>query len=99
MSTAFFGISPTTTDSSDRTTSASIARRLLGDVGTLAPEITERAAEIEALRRIPPDLVKTLISVGAFRLLVPRSHGGLELELPAALEIIRALSRIDGSVG
>ncbi|MEA2954970.1 MAG: hypothetical protein QOJ58_467, partial [Alphaproteobacteria bacterium] len=29
----------------------------------------------------------------------PRSHGGLELDLPAALEIIEALGRIDGSVG
>jgi alkylation response protein AidB-like acyl-CoA dehydrogenase len=32
-------------------------------------------------------------------MLVPRSHGGLELGLPAALEIIVALSKIDGSVG
>jgi indole-3-acetate monooxygenase len=30
---------------------------------------------------------------------VPQSHGGLELDLPAALEIFGALSRIDGSVG
>ena len=32
-------------------------------------------------------------------MLVPRSHGGLELDLPSALEVIEALSRIDGSVG
>ena len=30
---------------------------------------------------------------------VPQSHGGLELDMPAALEIFRALGRIDGSVG
>jgi hypothetical protein len=30
---------------------------------------------------------------------VPQSHGGLELDLPAALEVIGALGRIDGSVG
>ena len=30
---------------------------------------------------------------------VPRSHGGLELDLPSALEIIRALALLDGSVG
>jgi len=29
----------------------------------------------------------------------PRSHGGLELDLPSALEILGALARIDGSVG
>jgi indole-3-acetate monooxygenase len=58
-----------------------------------------RAAEIEAVRRIPPDLVEALRSIGAFRMFVPRSHGGLELDLPAGIEIIEALSRIDGSVG
>ena len=30
---------------------------------------------------------------------VPRSHGGLELTLPAGLAVIAALARIDGSVG
>jgi alkylation response protein AidB-like acyl-CoA dehydrogenase len=34
-----------------------------------------------------------------FRLLVPRSHGGLELELPVAAEVIAALAKIEGSVG
>jgi alkylation response protein AidB-like acyl-CoA dehydrogenase len=32
-------------------------------------------------------------------LLVPRSHGGLELELSQAVEVIAALSKIEGSVG
>ena len=30
---------------------------------------------------------------------MPRSHGGLELDLPTALEIIAALAQIEGSVG
>ncbi len=72
---------------------------LLTAIRTLAPEITARAAEIETARRIPPDLVEKLRSIGAFRIVVPRSHGGLGLDLPTALEIIRMLSRIDGSVG
>jgi indole-3-acetate monooxygenase len=75
------------------------AKRLLVDIRELAPDITARAAEIEAGRRIPPDLVHTLRSIGVFRLFVPRSHGGLELDLPTALEIIAALARIEGSVG
>jgi indole-3-acetate monooxygenase len=45
------------------------------------------------------DLVEALKSIGIFRMLVPRSQGGLELDLPPALEIIGALSRIDGSLG
>jgi hypothetical protein len=73
--------------------------RLLADIRTLAPDIAARAAEIEAARRIPRDLVETLRSIGLFRMFVPRSHGGLELDLPLALEVITALGKIDGSVG
>src|SRR5260221_11319844 len=75
------------------------SQRLLADIRELAPDITARAAEIEAGRRIPLDLVETLRSIGVFRIFVPRSHDGLELDLPTALEIIGALGRIDGSVG
>ena len=72
---------------------------LLSDIQALAPEITSRIPEIEAGRRIPIDLVEALRSIGMFRLFVPRSYGGFELEFPEALKIITALSRIDGSVG
>lgn len=72
---------------------------ILAGVRELSPEIKARSAEIEAARRIPPDLVERLKSLGLFRMFVPRSHGGLELDLPAALAVISALARIDGSVG
>jgi alkylation response protein AidB-like acyl-CoA dehydrogenase len=75
------------------------AQRLLADIRKLAPHITSRAAEIEAGRRIPLDLVEALRSIGVFRMFAPQRHGGLELDLPAALEVIGALARIDGSVG
>jgi alkylation response protein AidB-like acyl-CoA dehydrogenase len=75
-----------------------ITDRMLADILALAPEIN-RAAEIEAARRIPLDLVEKLKSIGVFRALTPRSHGGLEFDLPAALKIIEVLSRIDGSIG
>jgi alkylation response protein AidB-like acyl-CoA dehydrogenase len=82
-----------------RGTSAETAARLLADVQQLAPEIVARAGEIEAGRRVPPDLVEALKSIGVFRMVVPRSHGGLELDLPDALEVVSALARIEGSVG
>ena len=75
------------------------AKHLLAEIQELAPAINSRAAEIEAARRVPPDLVEALKSIGVFRIFVPQSHGGLELDLPAALQIFLALSRIDGSVG
>ena len=84
---------------SDTPPMANAARCLLAEIRELAPGIAARAAEIEDARRIPPDLVETLRSIGVFRMFVPQSHGGLELDLPAALEVIGALGRIDGSVG
>ncbi len=75
------------------------AQSLLANIQDLAPAITARAAEIEAARRIPPDLIEKLKSIGVFRTLVPKSHGGLELDLDSVMDVIIALSRIDGSVG
>lgn len=72
---------------------------LLAGIRELASEITARAAEIEAARCVPPDLVDRLRSIGMFRIFVPRSHGGLELPLPEGLEVITALARLDGSIG
>ena len=73
--------------------------RLLADIRRMAPMIAARAAEIEAARRVPLDLVETLRSIGVFRMLAPKSHGGLELELWAVLKIMAALAKIDGSFG
>jgi indole-3-acetate monooxygenase len=75
------------------------AKRLLADIQELAPAIATRAADIEAGRRMPLDLIEAMKSIGIFRMFVPRSHGGLEVDLPTALDVIAALSRIDGSVG
>jgi alkylation response protein AidB-like acyl-CoA dehydrogenase len=75
------------------------ANRLFAGMRRLAPDIRSRAGDIEASRRIPPGLVKALRAIGVFRMVMPRSHGGFELDLPAALEILAALSKIDGSVG
>jgi indole-3-acetate monooxygenase len=75
------------------------AQRMLVSIRELAPAITARAAEIEANREVPADLLDALRSIGVFRIFVPQSHGGLELALPEAVEIIAALARIDGSIG
>ena len=64
--------------------------QMLADVRDLAPAIIARVAEFESERRIPLDLVEQLKAIGVFRMLVPRSHGGLEFDLPLALEVIGA---------
>src|SRR5262249_61772937 len=57
------------------------------------------AAETDAERGIPPNLIAGLRSIGVFRMFAPRSHGGLELDLPSGLAVITALAKIEGSVG
>ncbi|WP_152428303.1 acyl-CoA dehydrogenase family protein [Methyloferula stellata] len=75
------------------------AQHLLANIQDLAPDIAARAADMEAARRMPLDLVEMLKFIGVFRVFVPGSHGGLEFDLPSALDVITALGRIDGSVG
>ena len=68
-------------------------------VRTLSPALVARSDEIERGRRVPPDLVEELTAAGCFRMLVPRSHAGAELDLPAEMRVIEELARADGSVG
>ncbi|KXU84063.1 hypothetical protein CI15_26540 [Paraburkholderia monticola] len=77
----------------------SIVELMLSDIKGMASTIVARLPEIDALRSMPRDVIETLRSIGIFRSLVPRRYGGLELDVPAALEIVTALGRIDGSLG
>ena len=63
----------------------------------LAPTITACADEIERLRRLPDSLATALHEAGMFRLLLPRSLGGVELEPAAFVQVTEALSRVDAS--
>jgi indole-3-acetate monooxygenase len=76
-----------------------IVKRMLADIAKVAPQIQACATEMEEARRLTPDLIATLKNIGVFRMFVPRSHGGFELDLPAGLGIITALSKIEGSIG
>jgi indole-3-acetate monooxygenase len=71
---------------------------VLEAAGALAPTITDRAAEIEAARRVPRDLLDELIGAGCFRVLLPRSHGGIGADLPAAMRTFEKLAEADASV-
>jgi indole-3-acetate monooxygenase len=71
---------------------------VLDAVRSLAPRISARAAEIEAARRLPRDLIRDLTAAGCFRMLVPRSHRGEGFDLATAMGVIEELSRADASV-
>lgn len=76
-------------------TPADVARR----VRDLIPEITSRADEIAAGRRLPIDLVAKLKSAGVFRMAMPRAWGGPEMTLREQFEIYEMLGAADASVG
>ncbi len=62
-------------------------------------ECRARADEAESLRTMPPDLVEMAKAAGLFRMAMPASLGGLELEPVAIMNVIEELSRADGSAG
>ena len=65
----------------------------------LAPELAARAAEGEALRTMPGDLVVAARRGGLFRMALPRSLGGLGLDAVSIIETIEHVSAADGSAG
>jgi indole-3-acetate monooxygenase len=64
-----------------------------------AADVAARAGEGDALRTMPPDLAAGAKEAGLFRLALPRSLGGLELDPATIIQIIETLSRADGSAG
>ncbi len=78
---------------------ANQAETLLDAVREFAPKISARSADIEAGRRLPPDLLAELISLGIFRMLTPKSHGGMEIDFPSSMEIIETIADADGATG
>jgi indole-3-acetate monooxygenase len=80
-------------------TTSTSADEILEAVAELAPVVKDRAVEVEASRRIPPDLLEELVAAGCFRMLLPRSHGGAGASPGEAMLVLEALSRADGSVG
>ena len=75
------------------------AQRILEKIAELKLTIAACTTELESERRVPPDLIETLRSIGVFRMFAPQSHGGLELDLPDGLAVITALAKVEGSIG
>jgi indole-3-acetate monooxygenase len=65
----------------------------------LAPDLSARASEAERLRTMPDDLVARVRAAGLFRMALPASLGGLELDPVTMIEVIETLSEADGSGG
>src|SRR5579871_3772905 len=65
----------------------------------LQPLLRERAAETEALGRLPDDTVYALVEAGLLRINTPDCYGGVGLEVDTAAEVAVELARACGSTG
>jgi alkylation response protein AidB-like acyl-CoA dehydrogenase len=63
----------------------------------LAPLIRSSAPETDALRELPRPLFETMADAGLFRLALPRTLGGFEMDLPSYIQVIEELGRADAS--
>ena len=78
-------------------TSQQEAARYLDVARKMAGRAAEAADRIDAERRLPPDLAADMADAGLFRLLVPRSLGGAEMDFMAYLGVVEVFARADGS--
>lgn len=63
----------------------------------LAPKIAACADQIEQERRLPQALLDELIDAGLFRILLPRSLGGAEIDPVTFVEVLEEISKVDAS--
>jgi len=70
---------------------------LAGAVEALGRRADARAAEIEQLRRLPPDLSVAMADSGLGRAWTPARYGGLELTVQELLDAVEQLAYHDGS--
>lgn len=71
--------------------------RLLAAARELAPLIREHAGAAERERRLAPEVVTALARSGFFRLLLPRSLGGLEVDPPTCSRVVEELAGADSA--
>jgi alkylation response protein AidB-like acyl-CoA dehydrogenase len=63
----------------------------------LAPKIAACADQIEQERRLPQALLDELIDAGLFRLLLPRSLDGAQVDPVTFVEVMEEISKVDAS--
>src|SRR5215813_12982402 len=64
----------------------------------LIPQLRDRAARTEELRRLPPETERDLHEAGLFRIVQPKRVGGSELDYVALVDCADILARADASV-
>jgi alkylation response protein AidB-like acyl-CoA dehydrogenase len=77
---------------------ASISGDHIDRARKLAPLLAAAAPRIDEARELPPDVLDAMHAEGMFRLLVPRSIGGAELDPATYVQCVEAIAGGDASV-
>jgi 3-hydroxy-9,10-secoandrosta-1,3,5(10)-triene-9,17-dione monooxygenase len=78
----------------DRDAFAALAAR----AAALIPQLRDRAASTEQLRRLPPETERDLHDAGLFRIVQPKRVGGYEFDYVALVDCAEIIGRADASV-
>ncbi len=70
---------------------------LIAQARALTPVLDAAAPRIEAACALPPDVLDALHAARFFRMLLPRSQGGAEIDLASFFEVICAIAEGDAS--
>lgn len=76
-----------------------VLQRHLASIANLAPLIEAHADAAEQQHRLPHAVVRAMSEAGLFKLYLPRSLQGSELDPLEFAQCLEAISRIDGSTG
>ncbi|HEY0184072.1 MAG TPA: acyl-CoA dehydrogenase family protein [Rhodopila sp.] len=75
------------------------AQPLVRAAAALRPKLRDFQEEIEREQRLPPALVEQLRAAGFYRMVIPRSLGGLQVDPLTFLRVVELLAEGTGSVG
>jgi alkylation response protein AidB-like acyl-CoA dehydrogenase len=70
---------------------------LLAAVQALAPRLRAESDDIEAARSLSEPIVQAMADAGLYRMYLPRSLGGAELDPLAYFEVIEALAQVESA--
>ncbi len=68
------------------------ANPMLDKLNGILPQIAANAGLAEELRKVPPENIALLKSIGLHKAFLPKAYGGLEMQLPEFADCIAALA-------